>query len=147
MVWCAILYAGAEACSPTPSAGRSSACNSTAALRGRLPLLAGAPAREREGVALYRGENESWATPQALPSVIANWWGIMRKQKQLNFFTVSYAQLAIVFPYVVAAPRYFSARSSSRLMQTLAFGQCRVALLVHQHLPELPPNGKPPSTD
>src|SRR5947199_2517801 len=62
-----------------------------------------------EGVALYRGENEELANFRArFAAVITNWWGIMRKQKQLNFFTISYAQLAIIFPFVVAAPRYFS---------------------------------------
>src|SRR5438034_10878149 len=63
-------------------------------------------------------------------NVIANWWGIMRKQKQLNFFTVSYAQLAIVFPFVVAAPRYFSgAIQLGGLMQTAsAFGQVQESL-------------------
>src|SRR6266446_5872030 len=79
-----------------------------------------------EGVALYRGENEELGNfRKRFASVIANWWGIMRKQKQLNFFTVSYAQLAIVFPYVVAAPRYFSgAIQLGGLMQTAsAFGQ------------------------
>jgi len=62
--------------------------------------------------------------------VIANWWEIMRKQKQLNFFTVSYAQLAIVFPFVVAAPRYFSgAIQLGGLMQTgSAFGQVQESL-------------------
>jgi putative ATP-binding cassette transporter len=62
-----------------------------------------------EGVALYRGENEELGNFRGrFANVIGNWWGIMRKQKQLNFFTVSYSQLAIIFPFVVAAPRYFS---------------------------------------
>src|SRR5258708_14964538 len=30
-------------------------------------------------------------------SVIANWWGQMRKQKQLGWFTSFYSQLAIIF--------------------------------------------------
>src|SRR3989475_9633752 len=84
-----------------------------------------------EGVALYRGENEELGNfRKRFASVIANWWGIMRKQKQLNFFTVSYAQLAIVFPFVVAAPRYFSgAIQLGGLMQTgSAFGQVQESL-------------------
>jgi putative ATP-binding cassette transporter len=32
----------------------------------------------------------------------------MKKRKQLNWFTSFYAQLAIIFPYIVVAPRYFS---------------------------------------
>src|SRR5205823_797933 len=55
---------------------------------------------------------------------------IMRKQKQLNFFTISYSQLAIIFPYVVAAPRYFSgAIQLGGLMQTAsAFGNVQESL-------------------
>jgi putative ATP-binding cassette transporter len=62
-----------------------------------------------EGVALYRGEPLELANfRERFSYVIANWWGIMRKRKQLNWFTSFYAQLAIIFPYVVAAPRFFS---------------------------------------
>src|SRR5256885_16265487 len=32
----------------------------------------------------------------------------MLKQKQLGWFTSFYAQLAIIFPYIVVAPRFFS---------------------------------------
>ncbi|HYN12195.1 MAG TPA: ABC transporter ATP-binding protein/permease, partial [Burkholderiales bacterium] len=84
-----------------------------------------------EGVALYRGEKEELGNFRSrFANVIANWWGIMRKQKQLNFFTVSYAQIAIVFPYVVAAPRYFSgAMQLGGLMQTAsAFGTVQASL-------------------
>jgi putative ATP-binding cassette transporter len=84
-----------------------------------------------EGVALYRGENEELGNFRGrFANVIANWWGIMRKQKQLNFFTVSYSQLAIIFPFVVAAPRYFSgAMQLGGLMQTAsAFGHVQGAL-------------------
>ena len=58
-----------------------------------------------EGVALYRGENEELGNFRTrFTSVISNWWNIMRKQKQLGFFTYSYGQLAVIFPFVVAAP-------------------------------------------
>jgi vitamin B12/bleomycin/antimicrobial peptide transport system ATP-binding/permease protein len=84
-----------------------------------------------EGVALYRGENEELANFRArFAAVITNWWGIMRKQKQLNFFTISYAQLAIIFPFVVAAPRYFSgAIQLGGLMQiSSSFGYVQASL-------------------
>ncbi|HEY6821436.1 MAG TPA: ABC transporter ATP-binding protein/permease [Burkholderiales bacterium] len=84
-----------------------------------------------EGVALYRGEQEELGNFRSrFANVIANWWGIMRKQKQLNFFTISYAQLAVIFPFVVAAPRYFSgAIQLGGLMQiSSAFGQVQSAL-------------------
>ena len=84
-----------------------------------------------EGVALYRGENEELGNFRArFTGVITNWWGIMKKQKQLGFFTVSYDQLAVVFPFVVGAPRYFSgAIQLGGLMQIAsAFGQVQSAL-------------------
>ncbi|HUJ85995.1 MAG TPA: ABC transporter ATP-binding protein/permease [Burkholderiales bacterium] len=84
-----------------------------------------------EGVALYRGEAEEVENFRSrFGNVIGNWWGIMRKQKQLGFFTSSYAQLAVVFPFVVAAPRFFSgAIALGGLMQIAsAFGQVQGAL-------------------
>jgi putative ATP-binding cassette transporter len=62
-----------------------------------------------EGVALYRGETLELASfRERFNLVIQNWWGIMNKRKQLNWFTSFYTQFSIIFPYVVAAPRYFS---------------------------------------
>jgi len=62
-----------------------------------------------EGVALYKGERLELANfRERFGHVIQNWWGIMKKRKQLNWFVSFYAQLAIIFPYVVAAPRFFS---------------------------------------
>ena len=62
-----------------------------------------------EGVALYRGEHEELGNlRQRFAAVIGNWWQLMRKRKQLNWFTSFYAQLAIIFPYIVVAPRFFS---------------------------------------
>jgi len=40
--------------------------------------------------------------------VLDNWWGIMKRQKLLTWFTAGYNQAAVVFPFVVGAPRYFS---------------------------------------
>jgi len=40
--------------------------------------------------------------------VIRNWWGIVEKRKQLNWFVSFYEQFSIAFPYLVAAPRYFA---------------------------------------
>jgi vitamin B12/bleomycin/antimicrobial peptide transport system ATP-binding/permease protein len=62
-----------------------------------------------EGVALYRGEQEELGNLRSrFGAVIANWWQLMRKRKQLNWFTSFYAQLAIIFPYIVVAPRFFA---------------------------------------
>jgi len=84
-----------------------------------------------EGVALYHGENEELGGFRSrFVNVIGNWWSIMKKRKELGFFTNSYGQLAIIFPFVVAAPRYFSgAMTLGGLMQTAsAFGQVQGAL-------------------
>ena len=62
-----------------------------------------------EGIALYRGEPEELGSlRQRFGAVVGNWWSLMRKRKQLNWFTSFYAQLAIIFPYVVVAPRFFA---------------------------------------
>jgi putative ATP-binding cassette transporter len=62
-----------------------------------------------EGVALYRGEQEELGgLRQRFAAVIGNWWQLMRKRKQLNWFTNFYAQLAIIFPYIVVSPRFFA---------------------------------------
>ena len=84
-----------------------------------------------EGVALYRGESGELAGFKArFADVIAKWWAIMQKQKQVTWFTAFYAQLAIIFPFVVSAPRYFSgAAPLGSIFQTAsAFGQVQGAL-------------------
>ena len=84
-----------------------------------------------EGVALYRGEAGELAGFKArFADVIAKWWAIMQKQKQVTWFTAFYAQLAIIFPFVVSAPRYFSgAAPLGSIFQTAsAFGQVQGAL-------------------
>ena len=61
-----------------------------------------------ENVAFYGGENRELDTFRArFARVVGNWWGIIRRRKKLIWFTQGYDQLAIVFPFLVAAPRYF----------------------------------------
>jgi putative ATP-binding cassette transporter len=84
-----------------------------------------------EGVALYRGEAEELAGFRGrFGAVIANWWAQMLKQKQLTWFTSFYSQAAIIFPYIVVAPRFFSgAMPLGGIFQTAsAFGQVQGAL-------------------
>jgi vitamin B12/bleomycin/antimicrobial peptide transport system ATP-binding/permease protein len=54
----------------------------------------------------------------------------MLKTKQLNWFTIFYAQIAIIFPFFVAAPRYFAgAMPLGGIFQIAsAFGQVQNAL-------------------
>jgi len=84
-----------------------------------------------EGVALYRGEREELGRfHERFGAVIANWWALMRKQKQLGWFTSFYAQLAIIFPYVVVAPRFFTGQMQlGGIFQTAsAFGNVQGSL-------------------
>jgi putative ATP-binding cassette transporter len=59
-----------------------------------------------------------------------NWWGIIKRRKKLTWFTQGYAQLAVVFPFIVAAPRYFDkVIQLGGLMQiSSAFGQVQESL-------------------
>jgi putative ATP-binding cassette transporter len=62
-----------------------------------------------EGVALHAGEaGEKRGLLDRFGVLVGNWWGIMVATKRLTLFTNTYGQAAIVFPYLVAAPRYFS---------------------------------------
>lgn len=62
-----------------------------------------------EGVALYGGEQDELRTLRGrFGAVVGNWWALMRKRKQLNWYSSFYAQLAIIFPYVVVSPRFFA---------------------------------------
>jgi putative ATP-binding cassette transporter len=84
-----------------------------------------------EGVALYGGEAQELAGfRRRFADVVANWIRIMIQQKRLTWFTAGYSQVAIIFPYIVAAPRYFSgAIPLGGLMQTAsAFSQVQSAL-------------------
>jgi putative ATP-binding cassette transporter len=84
-----------------------------------------------EGVALYRGEPGELVNFRGrFANVIANWWAKMLKQKQLTWFTSFYGQVAIIFPFVVASPRFFSgAMPLGGIFQIAsAFGQVQGAL-------------------
>ena len=84
-----------------------------------------------EGVALYRGEDDELrGFRERFNGIYSNWWAIMKRQKQLTWFTSGYGQLAVIFPFVVAAPRFFSgAIALGGLMQTAsAFGYVRESL-------------------
>jgi putative ATP-binding cassette transporter len=54
----------------------------------------------------------------------------MRRQKRLTWFTAGYGQAAVIFPFLVAAPRYFRGEIPlGALMQTSqAFGQVQDSL-------------------
>jgi vitamin B12/bleomycin/antimicrobial peptide transport system ATP-binding/permease protein len=84
-----------------------------------------------EGVALYHGEADELRGFRArFGAVVRNFWQIMRRQKRLTWFTSGYAQAAVIFPFLVAAPRYFrGAIHLGGLVQTAtAFGQVQDSL-------------------
>ncbi len=84
-----------------------------------------------EAIALYGGEaQEAKGLAGRFGNVVANWWGIMRRQKRLTWFSAGYSQAAVIFPFLVAAPQYFSGNLQlGGLMQTVsAFGHVQSAL-------------------
>ncbi len=84
-----------------------------------------------ENVAFYGGEAREFDTFQnRFAQVVKNWWGIIKRRKKLTWFTYGYGQVAIVFPFLVAAPRYFDkAIQLGGLMQiSSAFRQVQESL-------------------
>ncbi|MGH8781906.1 ABC transporter ATP-binding protein/permease [Paraburkholderia sp.] len=78
-----------------------------------------------EQIAFYDGMETEKTTSQGLFSRIRdNWWAVMKYTKRLTFVLAFYSQIAIIFPLVAAAPRYFAgAFSFGVLMQvSQAFG-------------------------
>src|SRR4029077_3233386 len=64
-----------------------------------------------EQIASLRGEaaeRERHLTRFGL--VVNNWIAIMKRQKKLMWFTQSYSQAAVIFPYVMVAPVYFAGK-------------------------------------
>ena len=62
-----------------------------------------------ESVALYGGEAaESRIFQDRFKNVVENFWEIMKQQRRLSWFTMGYAQLAVVVPLLLVSPRYFS---------------------------------------
>jgi putative ATP-binding cassette transporter len=84
-----------------------------------------------ESVALYGGENHEFKTFQErFARIVANWWGIIRRRKKLTWLISSYGQAAVIFPFFVAAPRYFAKeiQLGGLIQITAAFGHVQDAL-------------------
>jgi vitamin B12/bleomycin/antimicrobial peptide transport system ATP-binding/permease protein len=84
-----------------------------------------------EQIAALRGETaERERHLSRFGLVVANWIAIMQRQKQLTFFTQSYSQASVIFPYLVVSPAYFSRTMQlGGLMQTAsAFNSVQNAL-------------------
>ncbi|HGL4257233.1 ABC transporter ATP-binding protein/permease [Burkholderia dolosa] len=62
-----------------------------------------------EQIAFYDGEKTENGNAHGLFMRIRdNWWRVMKYTKRLTFVLSFYGQIAIIFPLVVAAPRYFA---------------------------------------
>ncbi|MBP2651761.1 MAG: Xenobiotic-transporting ATPase [Firmicutes bacterium] len=84
-----------------------------------------------ESIAFYNGEKQEAAgLTKRFVQVVGNYWTLMRRQKKLTWFTAGYGQLAVIFPLLMAAPRYFSKNISlgGLLQTTSAFGRVQDAL-------------------
>jgi vitamin B12/bleomycin/antimicrobial peptide transport system ATP-binding/permease protein len=84
-----------------------------------------------EGIALYRGELQEEHTLATLFSrVVTNYKAIMHRTIFLTLGTSGYNQAAILFPFIVAAPRYFAKEIKlGEIMQiSQNFGQVQSAL-------------------
>jgi putative ATP-binding cassette transporter len=84
-----------------------------------------------EQIALLRGEStEQERLLGRFRSIVENWYGIMNRTRRLTAFTQSYAQAAVLFPFILAAPAYFANKILlGALLQTAeAFGKVQDAL-------------------
>ena len=84
-----------------------------------------------ESIALDKGEQvERKHLDGRFSSVLTNYLKLIKKQKNLIWFTSFFGQAAIIFPFLVAAPRFFSgAIQLGQLMQIAsAFGRVQDAL-------------------
>ena len=84
-----------------------------------------------ESIALDKGEAvERAQLDTRFAAVLANYLQLIKKQKNLVWFTNFFGQAAVVFPFVVAAPRFFSgAIQLGELMQiSSAFGRVQDSL-------------------
>ena len=84
-----------------------------------------------ESVAFYEGATrENHILGSRFHKLVANTVYIIKKQKQLSWLTNSYGQIAIIFPFVVAAPRYLSKNISlGGLMQVAnCFGKVQESM-------------------
>ena len=84
-----------------------------------------------ESIALYRGEPpERTGLLRRFARVVDNYWTLVRAQKRLIWAQSFYGQLAVIFPFVVAAPRYFGGplKLGDVMQISNAFGQVQGAL-------------------
>ncbi|QJI31027.1 ABC transporter ATP-binding protein/permease [Pseudomonas sp. ADAK18] len=126
MFWCALVYAGVGSWL-THLIGRRliGLNNQQQRFEADLRFSMVRVRENAESIALYNGEpNENQRLSTRFGKVWLNFWDIMKVSKRLTFFTAGYSQIAIIFPFIVAAPRYFTGKIElGELMQiNSAFG-------------------------
>jgi putative ATP-binding cassette transporter len=132
MVWCALLYAVGGTW-VTFKIGRPLVRLNFERQRYEADFrFSMARLRENtESIALYGGElQERRNFLDRFGNVFINFRSIMFRIKRLNWYTNAYNLVAIVFPYLVASPRYFAKEMTlGDLQQTAdAFGQVQQSL-------------------
>ena len=84
-----------------------------------------------EQIALLKGERaERQRLSERFSHVVENWYAIMSRTKRLTGFTKGFAQAAIVFPFILVSPAYFTGKIELGAMAqaALAFGSVQTAL-------------------
>ena len=84
-----------------------------------------------EGISFLQGDAHHLRGARHFFTIIrANWYHYMHRIKALGFSQTIYAQVGIIFPVIVAVPRYFSGQITfGAIMQVLrAFGELRESL-------------------
>jgi putative ATP-binding cassette transporter len=84
-----------------------------------------------ESVAFFGGEEREYGVfDRRFSRVVTNWWDIILRRKKLSWFTTGYAQVAVIFPFLVASPRYFDKQIQlGGLMQVIsAFGSVQESM-------------------
>ena len=62
-----------------------------------------------ESISLYHGEEvEGRTLRERFSNVVKNYISLINREKKLGFLTLGYAQLAVIFPILIAAPLYFA---------------------------------------
>lgn len=84
-----------------------------------------------ESIAFYRGENvERSILAQRFHQLIQNVWALVFRMLKFSGFNLTVSQIAVVFPFIIQAPRFFAGQIKlGDVMQTArAFGEVEDAL-------------------
>ena len=91
-----------------------------------------------ESVALFGGEPvELRVFHERFNSVFENFRLIMKRQRCLTWFTLGYAQVAVIFPVVVVSPRYFAKQiglgSLMQVVNAFSFVQNSLSFIINSY--------------